>query len=112
MPALPPQFDALQPFVADWALKTEKARHDFLVARCIAELRPFYDAMLPEMEAVMDYLKAQPADKLPPEVQSLLDLALTFAETAHPLDLKWKDVDFPSALAWEKMEFRSVSLER
>jgi hypothetical protein len=34
---------------------------------------------------------------------------MTFAETAHPIDLNWNDVDFPDAYPWDKFEFRTVS---
>lgn len=73
------------------------------------QLKAFYDAMLPEMDAIMVYLKTQPVEGLRPEADNLYKLAMTFAETAHPLDLGWKDTDFPSAFPWERMGFRSVS---
>jgi len=109
---LPAQFARLQPLVAQWALTNERDRFLKLHANSIEELRAFYSAMLPEMEAVMAYLALQPADDMPPEVQTLFHLAMTFAETAHPLDLGWKNTDFPSAYPWEKVEFRTVSVER
>ena len=68
--------------------------------------------MLPEMDAVMKFLAGHPVDDMPPDVQTLFHLAMTFAETAHPLGLGWKDVDFPSAFAWEKVEFRTLSVKR
>ena len=67
--------------------------------------------MLPRMDAVMEFLKAQPVEGMAPDAQALFHLAMTFSETAHPLDLGWKDVDFPSAFAWDRLEFRSVSTQ-
>lgn len=110
MPALPPQFDALQPFVADWALKAEKARHDFLVARSIAELRPFYDAMLPRMDEITQYLDRFPVDALPPDAQVLFDLGMTFMECAHPIDLGWFTTDIEDKFPAERFEFFGASL--
>jgi hypothetical protein len=77
----------------------------------LPQLKVFYDAMLPEMDAVMEFLKTQPLEGMQQEAMNLYHLAMTFAETAHPLDLGWKDVDFPSAFPWERMEFRTVSTQ-
>lgn len=107
--ALPAQFAHLEPWLAEWALTTERDRYQKLHRVTLPELREFYDTMLPEMEAVMTYLKTQPIDGMASDAKNLFHLAMTFAETAHPLDLGWKDVDFPSAFAWDRMEFRSVS---
>ena len=109
---LPDGFAALAPFVAEWALPDERARFLKLHASSFAELRAFYDAMLPQLEAVLEHLQQYPVDDLPPKAKTLYHLAMTFAETAHPLDLGWKDVDFPSAYPWQRFEFRTVSLER
>jgi hypothetical protein len=109
---LPGPFAHLAPYVKDWALSNERDRFNKLHGTGIDGLRAFYAAMLPEMEAVLEFLNGYPLDKMPTEVQTLFKLAMTFAETAHPLDLGWKDVDFPSAYPWDKFQFRTVSLER
>jgi hypothetical protein len=106
---LPAAFADLLPFVADWALATEEARFRRLHGVTLAQLRPFYDAMLPRMDAVLDHLNRYDVDALPPEARTLFELSMTFAETAHPIDLKWRDVDFNDAYPWQKFEFRSVS---
>ncbi len=106
---LPAQFSKLCPWVAEWAQPTEQARYLKLHAVTFEQLKAFYDAMLPEMDAIMAFLKTQPVEGMAPDALNLFHLAMTFAETSHPLDLGWRDTDFPSAFAWERMEFRSVS---
>ena len=106
---LPEAFADLQPFVAEWALANERERFLKLHAVTIAQLRGFYDAMLPRLEQVLQYLNEWKIAELPEDARTLYDLAVTFAETAHPVDLKWKDVDFPDAYPWQKFEFRTVS---
>lgn len=108
---LPAGFSDLEPLVAEWALPNEQARYLKLHATTLPQLKSFYDNMLPRMDAVMEFLKAQPVEGMAPEALALFHLAMTFSETAHPLDLGWKDVDFPSAFAWERMEFRTVSTQ-
>ncbi len=108
---LPAGFADLEPLVSDWALPNEQARYLKLHASTLLQLKAFYDAMLPRMDAVMEFLKTQPVEGMAPEAEVLFQLAMTFSETAHPLDLGWKDVDFPSAFAWERMEFRTVSTQ-
>mgnify|MGYP003340016106 CR=1 FL=1 len=108
---LPAGFSDLERFVAEWALPNEKERYLKLHASTLPQLKAFYDAMLPRMDAVMEFLKTQPVEGMAPDAQALFHLAMTFSETAHPLDLGWKDVDFPSAFAWDRLEFRSVSTQ-
>lgn len=108
---LPAGFADLEPLVAEWSLPNEQARYVKLHASTLPQLQAFYDAMLPRMDAVMAFLKTQPVEGMAADAQTLFHLAMTFAETAHPLDLGWKDVDFPSAFAWERMGFRTVSTQ-
>jgi hypothetical protein len=108
---LPEQFSDLQPFVDDWALTTEVDRFRKLHSVSVEELRPFYQAMLPRMDGVLAFLDQFRVGAMPPDVLTLFDLAMTFSETAHPLDLKWTDVDFTDAYPWQKFEFRTVSLD-
>lgn len=106
---LPEAFADLAQFVPDWALGSERERFLKLHAVSIATLRVFYDAMLPRLPAVLEHLNGYRIDAMPQDARTLFDLAMTFAETAHPIDLQWKDVDFPDAYPWQKFEFRTVS---
>ncbi len=107
---LPESFADLAPFVDEWALTSEHDRFHKLHAVSIEHLRKFYDAMLPRLEPALHYLDQYKIGELPDDARTLFDLAMTFAETAHPIDLKWQDVDFPDAYPWDKFEFRTVSL--
>lgn len=109
MSALPAQFAELERFVAGWALPNEKARHVNLLARSIAELREFYDAMLPRMDEITVYLNAFALDRMPKEAQTLFDLALTFMESAHPIDLRWSTTDIEDKFPAERFQFLPVS---
>ena len=111
--ALPAQFAGLAPWIDEWAQPSEQARYLKLHSVTFEQLKAFYDAMLPEMDAIMHFLKTQPVEGsnpgMAPDARNLYRLAMTFAETSHPLDLGWQDTAFPSAFEWDRLEFRSVS---
>ncbi|HVZ45478.1 MAG TPA: hypothetical protein VHA82_16825 [Ramlibacter sp.] len=106
---LPEPFATLQPFVDAWALGSEQERFRKLHTTTIEDLRAFYDAVLPRLREALAYLDQWTIGELPEDARTLYDLAMTFAETAHPVDLQWKDVDFPDAYPWDRFEFRTVS---
>jgi hypothetical protein len=106
---LPAGFEDLERFVPEWTLATEQERFVKLHAVPHAELAAFYEAVLPRLPAMMDYLKHHRLSAMPPDAKRLYDLALTMVETSHPMDLKWGDTDFPGAYRWQAIEFQSVS---
>jgi hypothetical protein len=95
---LPQQFKDLEPFVSAWALATEKERTEKRYASTMAELQAFYDAMLPRMEAILDYLQQFTLDKMPAEVKRLFYLSLSMAEVASPVEL-FKQPTVPDTFA-------------
>ncbi len=106
---LPGQFADLQPFVSDWALPTEEARFRRLHSVTLPTLQAFYDAMLPRLPAILTYLRECRLGAMTSEQRTLFDLAMTFVETSHPIDLGWGDTDFPGAYRWQAFQFRGVS---
>jgi hypothetical protein len=108
---LPSQFADLARFAPVWALKTEQARHENLLAQNIGSLRTFYDAMLPRMDEITVYLNQFPLDAMPADAQALFDLAMTFMESAHPIDLRWRTTDIEDKFPSGRFEFLSPSNE-
>ena len=106
---IPEQFASLRPFVQGWALASEEERYAKLHSVTLDELRAFYEAMMARLPEVLAFLDNYPLDQLPVEATTVMDLAQTFAHTAHPLDLGWKDVDFKGACDWRKVGFGSIS---
>ncbi len=101
--SLPERFRDLQPFVAEWALPTEGERLARLTRSSIPELKAFYDAMFGRAEGMRSYLDGFPLDAMPGDARTLLDLLLTFIETAHPIELSWTTTDIDDAFALERM---------
>lgn len=87
--SLPSGFEALEPFVTDWALADAVARMAKRQASAMAEIRGFYDAMLPLGEPALVYLRQFQLGALPPEAEVLLKLMLSLAEIAPAVE--WYD---------------------
>lgn len=90
LPILPDQFKQLQSF-AGWALSTQVLRNSKRAVTPIDELQVVYDALLPEIENIMNYLDTFPFhEPLSEENENLKNLALAFMEISHPIELGWK----------------------
>jgi hypothetical protein len=84
---LPAQFKDLEPFVATWALATERERNRKRLASTMEEIQAFYNAMLPRMETIIEYLNQFPLDRMPEDAQRLFYLTLSLAEVANAVEL-------------------------
>jgi hypothetical protein len=50
------------------------------------ELRSFYNAMLPKLDDIAQYLNQFPLDRMPNDAERLLDLAKSFMEVAQSVE--------------------------
>lgn len=83
---LPTQFSELEPFATEWALAATIERHRKRLGSSMAEIKAFYDRMLPRMDAVITYLIQFPLDGMPQDNRRLLYLALSLAEVAPAVE--------------------------
>ncbi len=111
-PKLPEAFSDLERFAGEWALATEKERYFKLLATDLATLRAFFDAMLPRAPEIVAYLSRLAPGAMPQEAQRLYDLMLTFVETAHPIELKWKGTNIEFTVAAARLQFHGPSAAR
>jgi len=86
MQNLPAGFETLEEFVDGWVLPDAVARMIRRQGSSIEEIRGFYDAMLPQGEAALAYLRQYPLGALPPEGERLLKLMLALAEIAPAVE--------------------------
>ncbi|MEU5323969.1 hypothetical protein AB0G67_45685 [Streptomyces sp. NPDC021056] len=101
---LPDGFSDLAPFLDRWRLTGQQSRMRAMAAADMPELRTFYDALLPRIDAIVAHLNQFPVDDLPPQERALFDLALTFAEVAHPVDLDWRSSDVSDLFPAERID--------
>ena len=82
---LPVAFAELEPFVS-WSLATERERTAKRHTGDMATIRAFYDAMLPRLGEILQYLDDFPPEEVPDEVQRLFLLTLSLAEIAPAVE--------------------------
>ncbi len=83
---LPAGFEALEPFVADWALAGSLARMEKRRTSSIGDIRAFYDAILPLAGNALDHLRGFQLGELPGAEERLLKLALSLAEVGPAVE--------------------------
>ena len=83
---LPKQFQNLEPYI-DWALAKESERRAKRLSSTMDEIQAFYDAIFPQMEAIVAYLDQFPLDQLPEGAQQLYSLTLSLVEVTSAVEL-------------------------
>jgi hypothetical protein len=83
---LPAGFEQLEPFLG-LALSTERERHAAISRASMAEVKAFYDAMLPILPQALDHLNRHPLDAMPTAERRLLDLCLSMSEAAMAIEM-------------------------
>lgn len=103
MAALPAGFEALEPFVEDWALPSFNARLTARYDSRMVDLQAFYDVMQPLAEPALQRLEAYPFDALPEEMIVLFRLLMSLAHVAVSVERQKaprpKSVKWPSNLS-------------
>ena len=82
MALLPEQFSRLEPFIELWAFPTELQRSQQRWSAGPDDYKRFYEAMLPLLDQVLDYLDRFKPGEVPEPALPLYRLALAFAEAA------------------------------
>lgn len=85
--ALPPGFEELQPFVVHWAGATTNDRVHARSTLPLEEIRAFYDAMLPRVEAAMDHIDAIGLHQLPEDAATLARLVLALGQASIAIEV-------------------------
>ena len=85
-PVLPEAFQDLAPWL-DWALEPERARTEKREASSMAEIRAFYDAVLPHLEEMIRHLEDYRDGDLPAPQHRLYLISLSLVEVANLVEL-------------------------
>ncbi|HVU62288.1 MAG TPA: hypothetical protein VHD58_11655 [Mycobacteriales bacterium] len=84
---LPEEFADLEPFAATWCLAAEPDRWATRLASSMADMRSFYDACLPRVEAAMDYCDQFELSGLPDPARNLMHLLFSYALVSYPIEV-------------------------
>lgn len=71
----------------DWILSSERERIEARLTTDFGQTVAFYNEMVDELPAMMDYLLTRPITTDDPRDLALLDLGKTFAEIANAVEL-------------------------
>lgn len=99
---LPAGFEALEPFVAEWALPTQIERERRRRSAPPEATRTFYDAMVAHMEAAIGHLNGFDLHAMPEPERRLLSLTLSLAEIAPHVELYRGDPRVPFSFEEER----------
>jgi hypothetical protein len=91
---LPPEFDDLEPFAAEWCLPTERERFARRMASSMDEMQVFYDAVFPRADAAIEYCDALPLHALPDDARRLLQLLYSLVMVSFPVEA-WRQPRIP-----------------
>jgi hypothetical protein len=84
---LPAEFSGLQKYADDgWTDPIRAQRTEKRLASTIEEIRGFYDAVVPHLPRILDYLDTFPLDAMPEEQARLLHLAFSVAEVRNAVE--------------------------
>ena len=102
--------DELQPFVATWGVMTQNERERARRSATPAELQIFYDAMMPQLADILDYLNDYPLEAIEGDARTLMNLTLSLAEVAPHVEFYKGAPGVP--FAFEEARFRALRADR
>lgn len=88
---LPEGYEALEPFVADWAIEGSQARTEARGNSTPKARKAFFDAASPLVGAGLDYLDRKPLGDLDERERRLLNLFLSLAHVGMAVDVHGPD---------------------
>jgi hypothetical protein len=88
MSALPPGFESLEPFVADWAIEGANNRARRRLASTEAERVAFFSAAKDLVAPALDYLDRKPLDELDEPERRLMNLMLSVCHVSLAVEIQ------------------------
>jgi hypothetical protein len=92
---LPSEFADLEQF-SEWILPTESQRYAKRLASSMAEMQPFYDAIVARAEDAIAYCDKFPLDDLPDDVLNLMHLLYSMITVSFSVEC-WKQPRIPDS---------------
>ncbi|MGE3690715.1 MAG: hypothetical protein AB7F98_04980 [Novosphingobium sp.] len=99
---LPQGFDALEPFIERWAIRTTRERDAARGESSFADLQAYYDAAQPLLGPALAYLDTLPVKQLAGSDQRLMDMMLSLAHVSPAVEIH-KEMEPAHAIARQAM---------
>jgi hypothetical protein len=109
MMKFPKGFETMSRHAPDWVLATALERQRKRASVDLPTLKSFFDALFPEMDRIFLYLKTVPMNGMTAEDKNLYNLAATWMEMTHPIDLGWKETDESGVFPFDRVELKENS---
>ena len=93
--SLPKKFVDLEYLVPEWALATQNERETRRARSTKGELQALYDALAPQLDAILEHVDQYPLGEMPPDAERLFFLALMLAEISPHVELYSGDPNVP-----------------
>lgn len=87
-----PDFTGLQPFIDHWGLESAHERIRNRSEANLSELQEFYDAIIPRLDEIIEFLNQFPVNEIPDQYKPLAYTALAICEVDDPIHM-WKSVN-------------------
>jgi hypothetical protein len=107
--AFPEGFQDLEQYAPDWVLATPLDRQRKRADSSFATVKSFYDALFPQIDRIFVYLNTVPINGMTQADKNLYNLAATWMEMSHPIDLGWNDTDERHVFPFERVQLDEIS---
>jgi hypothetical protein len=84
---LPSEFADLERHAERWCLATERERYGARSRSSMDEMKAFYEAMFPRVDAALTYCDTFPLDGMPDDARCLLQLVHSFVMVSFPVEV-------------------------
>jgi hypothetical protein len=106
-----PDLSGVEHFVELWGHPTTEQRVAKRVSASMEEIRHFYDAMLPVLKPIIEYLNQFPLSSIPAADRSLANAALALCEIDSAVN-KWNSSILDTGMDVRRMIEKSSPYER
>lgn len=87
-PSLPAGFEALEPFVADWAIEGSAQRMQRRLESTEAQRKAFFEAAKPLLVPALEYLDRKPLHEHDAQERRLMNLMLSFCHVSLAVEIQ------------------------
>ena len=101
-----PDFSRFEPYLKVWGLPTVEQRLAKRAGSTVEEMQEFHDALVPDLESIIDFLNSFPVDGIPAEHLPLKYAVLSLLHVDRPVN-RWRKAMLDEARDPRKFQMKS-----